>query len=73
MNKAAIICLLLYKSFGEYIFSFLLGKYVGKELLGHRTDERLTLTKLPNTSSKWLCPVTLSSAVKENYICSHSG
>lgn len=51
------------------MFSFLLGKYLGEELLGHRVDERLTLKKLPNSSSKWLCPVTLPPAVNENYIC----
>lgn len=39
-------------------------------MLDHRIDECLTLQKLPNSSSKWLCPVTLPSAVNEDYISS---
>ena len=53
------------------MFSFLLGKYLGRELLSHRVDECLTSKKLPNSSSNWLCHLTASSARSVNGMGSH--
>ena len=59
-------------SFGGHTHSFLLGKYLGVELLSHMISKYLALVDIAKQFSKIILPSTLLSAVSESSSCSTS-